>query len=153
MKLFFDENFGKGVPEAIRQVCPSRGISVDYVGRTNKAKRRAQKLGATDEQWITHVGRSGALGISCDKKILENEEERFVIRTEKAGIVFVTTGSEDSVKLLLLLLKELDWLRKIDEEVARPFAFTLNLSRQKRQVLGEIADLTEWKNRRSIKVH
>ena len=62
-------------------------------------------------------------------------------------------GSEDSVKLLLLLLKELDWLRKIDKEVERPFAFTLNLSRQKRQVLGEIVDLTEWKKRSSMKRH
>ena len=147
MKLFFDENCGKGVPEAMRQVCPSRRISIDYVGRTNKAKKRAQRLGANDEQWITHVGRSGALGISCDKKMLENAEEESVILKEKAGIVFITTGSEDSVKLLLLLLKELDWLRIIHEEVPRPFAFTLNLSRRKKQVLAQSVDLKECKKR------
>ena len=136
MKLFFDENCGKSFPEAMRQVCPSRGISVDYVGRTQKARKRAQRLGATDEEWITHVGRSGSLGISCDKKMLENAEERAVILKEKVGIVIITTGSEDAVKLLLLLLKELDWLQKINKEVTRPFAFTLNLSRRKKQVLG-----------------
>ena len=118
----------------MRQVCPSRGISVDYVGRTQRGRKKAQRLGANDEQWITHVGRSGALGISCDKKMLENTEERSVILREKAGIVFITTGNEDSVKLLLLLLKELDWIRKIHAEVKRPFAFTLNYSRRRRQV-------------------
>ena len=118
----------------MRQVCPSRRISIDYVGRTKKARKRAQRIGANDEQWITYVGRSGALGISCDKKMLENAEEKSVILREKAGIVFVTTGNEDSIKLLLLLLKELDWLRKVHEGVTRPFAFTLNLSRRKRQV-------------------
>ena len=137
MKLFFDENCGKRFPEAMRQVCPSRGISVDYVGRAKKARKKAQRLGANDEEWITHVGQSGSLGISCDKKMLENAEERSVILREKAGIVFITTGSEDSVKLALLILKELGWLQKINEEVTRPFAFTLNLSRQKKKVLEE----------------
>ena len=79
--------------------------------------------------------------------MLENAEEESVILKEKAGIVFITTGSEDSVKLLLLLLKELDWLRIIHEEVPRPFAFTLNLSRRKKQVLGQSVDLKECKKR------
>ena len=134
MKLYFDENCGKGVPEALRLVCRSRGISVGYVGRT-KSGRKAERLGANDEEWITYVGRSGSLGISCDKKMLENPVERSVIHKEGAGIVYITTGNEDSVKLLLLLLKELEWLQKVDEEVKRPFAFTLNYSRRKKQVL------------------
>lgn len=49
--------------------------------------------------------------------------------------LFVTSGQDDAVKLLLLLLKELDWLQQIHETVARPFAFTLSLSRRKKLVL------------------
>ena len=146
MKLFCDEDFGKGVPEALRQVSRSRGIYVDYTGRTHSARRRAQRLGATDQQWITHVGRGEFLGLSCNTKILENPEEIDTIFREKAGIVFITTGQEDAVDLLLLLLKELDWLLEIHENTPRPFAYTINMSRRKKQVIGEV-DFAEWKQK------
>jgi len=146
LKLYFDENFGKGVPTALRLVCttPQTDIHVEYAGRTKKAKKKALQLGAPDPDWITYVGKSNSIGLSFNVKILENPLEREVILKQKAGIIFFAFGNETGLKTLRFLLNRLDWLFEVDK-VPRPFAYRLSLSGHKKQVLGQV-DYAQWLN-------
>lgn len=150
MKLFFDENIGGSVPKALFAVGRSRGVRVDYPGRT-RSRTWGRRIGSTDEQWITHIGKSGFLGISCNTKILANDEEREVILRESAGIVFLNdSAQEDSITTLQLILGQLDWLLWIHKEMPRPFAINLGKSGHKKVVIGdeEIANSYEPPSKR-----
>ena len=118
MKLFFDEDTGKGVPTALRAV----GIRADYVGN-----RRRFRLGTADEIWLPVAGREQWLVVSCNKAILNAEAQREIFIREKVGAVFLTSGQERKIELLKLILRKLEWLERIDEEETRPFAFEMTI--------------------------
>ena len=65
MRLFFDENIGRGVPEALRLV----GIAdIDYVTHMFRDEFENGQ-GVTDEEWIPRIG-SHWLVISKDQGLL-----------------------------------------------------------------------------------
>ena len=124
MKLFFDEDTGRGVPIALNAV----GIKADYVGN----KRRFRN-GTADEIWLPVAGREGWLVFSCNKAILVAEAQKALFIEERVGAVFLTSGQERKLDLLRLILRKLDWLELIDREEERPFAFEITISGRTRR--------------------
>ena len=66
MKLFFDEDQGKGVAIALHAV----GVVSDYVGPTRRIKK-----GTDHEEWIPITGARGDLVITGNKAILTTETQ------------------------------------------------------------------------------
>ena len=126
MKLFFDEDVGRGIPEALRGV----GIrDIDYIGKG----RRISK-GTPDETWIPYAGREGFLVISFNMGILAAEGQRRLVISERVGIVFVTTGRETARDVLRLILNQWAWLETVDASSPRPFAYLLTMTAKKASV-------------------
>ena len=126
MRIFFDEDQGKGVAIALSEV----GISTDHVG----SKRRIRK-GTRDEEWIPIAGERGWLVISGNKEILTTETQRRLWIAHAVGGVFFTTNQIKAVDKLRLLLRKLAWLEAIDKDEARPFAFSMTPRGYTRRVL------------------
>ena len=124
MRLFFDEDTGRGVPDALRAV----NIGCEYV-----SKKFPITKGTPDELWIPYAGRKGLLVFSCNKDILRAEAQRHLWIENKVGGVFLTSGQERKVDVLLLVLKRLMWLQEIDERTPRPFAYMMTISGRWRQ--------------------
>ena len=128
MRLFFDEDTGRGVPDALRAV----DIACEYVSSAFKIA-----LGTPDEIWIPYAGKKGLLVFSCNKGILEAEAQRELWIHHEVGGVFLTSGQEKKADVLLLILRRLEWLRDIDEQTPRPFAYTTTIhGRWKRESLS-----------------
>lgn len=129
MKLFFDEDVGKGIPVALRSV----GIrDVEFIGRDPRLGK-----GIPDEIWLPFAGQHGYLAFSFNTGILYDEAQRNLLISERVGAVFLTTGRARSIDVLRLILNEWDWLETIDVNTPRPFAYLLTLSGTK-----TIVDLT-----------
>jgi hypothetical protein len=117
VRLFFDEDRGKGVAIALHAV----GIPTYYVA----PRRMPVQKGEPDEVWIPKAGRNGWLVISANRAILQAETQRQLWIENEVGGVFLTTNQIRSIDELKLLLRKLPWLEHIDREVTRPFAFLL----------------------------
>ena len=129
MKLFFDENVGRGVPEALRLV----GLrDVQYVVSMFRAQIE-RGTPVPDEQWIPIVGARGWLLFSEDLGILEAEEQRKLLIRSGVGAVFLHPGRVKRRDVLELLLRKWTWLETIDANEPRPFAFILNPSGRARR--------------------
>ena len=124
MTPYFDENIGNRIPSAFKIL----GLKV-IAGVSKKYGR-----GQGDIEYLKRTGRKGWLAISADKNMLEAQNEREAIISERAGIVFITDGHIKRPSLMLLLLKKWSWLETIDEEEQRPFAFYLYPSGRIRKV-------------------
>lgn len=118
MRFFFDEDTGRGVPDALRAV----GIDCEYV-----SKRFRIETGTPDEIWIPYAGKKGLLVFSCNKAILDAEAQRQLWVDNEVGGVFLTTGQEKKADVLLLILRRLQWFRDIHEKTPRPFAYTTTI--------------------------
>jgi len=139
VKIFFDEDCGRAVPDALGRV----GISVDYVGK--KSRGRGVRIGAKDPEWIERAGRLKHLVFSCNKAILTNEAERALIVKHKVGIVLLSSGQERKVDFLRLILNNLDWLNWIDENLSRPFAFRITITGRKTLLIGNEDKAKQYK--------
>lgn len=126
MKLFFDEDVGKGIPQALRAV----GVrDVEYIGRDARLPK-----GTLDESWLPFVGRQGYLVFSFNTGILYAEGQRQLLVDERVGAVFLTAGRARAVDVLRLILNEWDWLETVDVSTPRPFAYLLTLTGRKTPV-------------------
>lgn len=111
MNLFFDEDMGKGIPEALRAV----GLrNVHYLRHYYRRRLRGGGSPIQDEEWIPLVGRSGWLAFSSNLGILAAEGQRELLISENVGVVFLTTGKEKSPDVLKLILNRWEWLQAID---------------------------------------
>lgn len=117
MKLFFDENIGSTVPDALRHV----GAPAQDIARPRKGG--VVGLGATDIEWVRHVGANGYLGLTEDLKILQSPAVIQEARRWGAGLIFLPTGQWQRWQVLRLLLWRWEWLQTVDASVSRPFAF------------------------------
>lgn len=120
MRLFFDEDRGKGVAIALNAV----GVQTYYVGPTAGQSTPVAK-GTFDDVWIPRAGRAGWLVITANKSILTTEHERELWIAHRVGGVFLTTNRLRSVDELALMLRKLKWLESIDLG-ERPFAYMLS---------------------------
>ena len=126
MKLFFDEDLGKGIPEALRGTralqSPGTPEPITYVRRAfHYVFDRGEAV--PDEMWIPWAGERGYLVFSCNKAILESDAQRTLLQKHKLGAIFFTTGQAPSFTLLRLILRKWEWLEQIDQAVTRPFAY------------------------------
>ena len=134
MRLFFDADVGTGVPRALREV----GINCAYmVQRYRKTRQRPNYRGThtPDEVWIPDAGKWRMLVISCNKAILGTEAQRDLWIKHEVGGAFLTSGQEDRVAVLLLMLKKMEWLGLADDATERPFAYTMTIRGHAKQVL------------------
>lgn len=127
MKLFFDEDTGKGVPKALRAL-RVHGLVVDYVGGGTIPR------GAPDEVWLPYVGQQGFLVISCNRGILMAEAQRGLLISERVGAVFLRSGEERKLNVLKLILNQWEWLQSIDIDEPRPFAYLITIAGRKARV-------------------
>lgn len=84
--------------------------------------------GSPDTEWLAKAGQKKWLAFSYNKKILKVPSERETIIREKVGIIFLTTGTEYSRKVLKLLLTKWDELEFLWNTTERPFARFLSLN-------------------------
>lgn len=121
MNLFCDEDIGTRVPRALQRV----GLRVQWVVQRYNPGHRGQVI--TDVRWLTDAGRNGWLAFSSNTDMLNVQEERETIINEKVGIVFLTSGQERLPDMLRLLLNKWAWLEAIDQQITRPFVYTLTI--------------------------
>ncbi len=116
MKLFFDENMGRGVPEALRMV----GFrDINYA--TNMFS-----VGIPDEEWIPRIGNDW-LVISKDQNLLRRPGQRELLGEHRVGLVCITSAGARSRDLLEFMLRRMARLEEIDGSHPRPFAFRVSL--------------------------
>ena len=114
MILLCDEDIGTRVPKALTLV-RYRTMSIAQKGWSSWK----------DPKWLTIAGNKKWLVFSSNKKMLKVQEECNTIVREKVGIVFLTSGEERLPNVLRLLLTKWEWLKFIDENEPRPFAYFL----------------------------
>ena len=119
---YFDENMGSRIPAALKML------------RLKVISSITKQGGQDDIDYLKRAGQKGWLAISANKHMLDVQEERNTIISEKVGIVFVTEGQMSRPKLMLLLLKKWDWFEVIEKEEERPFAFYLYPSGKIRKI-------------------
>lgn len=111
MILLCDEDVGAGIPHALRDVgLDARGLHAIGLG------------GTADVEWIELAGENGWLVFSHNKKMLAVPHEKQAIIDYRVGIIFLTTGEENTVNQLRMLLNRWAVLELLDTTVSRPFA-------------------------------
>lgn len=94
MRIFFDENIGRGVPEALRLV----GFrDVNYVVNMFADRHAAQ--GVTDEDWIPHIG-EGWLVVSKDQQLLKRPSQAELLAHHRVGLICITSPNATGRDLL-----------------------------------------------------
>ena len=93
MILLCDEDVGTGIPHALNDV-----------GLEARALVRIGLGGRDDTTWLPVAGRNGWLVFSHNKKMLTVALEKQAIIHHNVGIVFLTTGEENTVTPLRMLL-------------------------------------------------
>lgn len=126
MILYFDEDMGKSVPEALS------GVGLKTI--LWKLKRYGGRSKVPDIQWLTDAGQNGWMVFSCNTEILNVETERDTIQRERVGILFLTSGQESAPNILRVLLNRWKWLEEIDSQVQRPFAYTLRIDGHRQRI-------------------
>lgn len=128
MRLYFDEDVGKGIPNALRGV----GVGdVVYPGKYNRGRGKTQlrvERGFKDWQWIPVVGIDGYLAISYNHHMLDVDIERQLLIQNMDGMVYIMCGREISLNVLRLILQKWEWLEALYETEPRPFAYKLRMS-------------------------
>lgn len=127
MRLYFDEDIGKGIPEALRGV----GFTdIVYPGRYHRPGKTPGRIdrGFKDSQWIPAVGSDGYLAVSYNYRMLDVDLERQLLKTNGVGIVFVMDGQEYGLNVLRLILRKWAWLEGLYDTELRPFAYLLRMS-------------------------
>ena len=122
MRIFFDENTGRGVPEALRLV----GFEdINYV--TNMFRNEfANGQGVADEEWIPRIGDQW-LVISEDQGLLRKPGQLQLLAAHRVGLICITAPRAQSRDLLAFMLRRMKQLEAIDATTPRPFAFKVAL--------------------------
>ena len=111
MILLCDEDVGTGIPHALIDV-GLEALALVKIG-----------LGGKDDiDWIPIAGRNGWLVFSHNKKMLTVAREKQAVIDHRVGVVFLTTGEENTINQLRMLLNRWSVLELLDGTVPRPFA-------------------------------
>jgi len=114
------------VPKALALAGPNdvdyRHLRQDFPGRIQAGE------GVPDAEWLQLVGECGWLALSQDTAILRNAAALDALREFRAGVVFLRPGDAPNHEVLAFILRRMPWLRQINAEDERPFAYTASLS-------------------------
>jgi len=123
VRVFFDEDMGRGIPEALRGV----GLGEPPNSVTYLRKVYGRKSIIPDEKWIPWAAQNDYVAFSCNTGILNATAQRELVISTGLGIVFLTTGQEKSVEVLKLILRKWAWLETIVQKEPRPFAYLMTI--------------------------
>jgi hypothetical protein len=126
VKLFIDEDTGTLVARALHLL---NVATIDYVGNG-----RSIRTGTKDEDWIPYVGRGNFLLISCNKGILDAEEQRELLIEEGVRAVFLETGGLTRLEVMRLILRKWEWLEEVWTSHPKPCAYILRTSGRTKRV-------------------
>ena len=110
MILLCDEDVGTGIPHAL----------VD-VGFDARALVKMGWGGKDDTEWLKIVGQNRWLVFSHNKKMLAVAREKRTILDCSVGIIFLTTGVENTANQLKMLLNRWSTLELLNSITPRPF--------------------------------
>lgn len=111
MTLLCDEDVGTGIPRALELVnCKATSLRQLHMG------------GWEDTKWLAFAGQNNWFVFSYDKKILTVPTEKAAVIQAKVGILFFTSGTEQSRNVLRILLNKWDTLELLWSTTQRPFA-------------------------------
>ena len=111
MILLCDEDVGTGIPHALADV-----------GFNARALVKMGWGGKDDTEWLKIVGQNGWLVFSHNKKMLAVALEKRTILDYSVGIIFLTTGEENTANQLKMLLNRWSTLELLNSTTPRPFA-------------------------------
>ncbi len=111
MILLCDEDVGTGIPHALADV-----------GFNARALVKMGWGGKDDTEWLKIVGQNGWLVFSHNKKMLAVAREKRTILDYSVGIIFLTTGEENTANQLKMLLNRWSTLELLNSITPRPFA-------------------------------
>jgi hypothetical protein len=131
VNIFFDEDTGGGVSRALREL-RLRRVKVEWPRNDPAAP---VKKGTFDEDWIPWVGEHNFLLFSCNTDMLSVEAQFELLRLHGVGAVFLSTGQEQKLDVLRLVLNEWEWLVDIWEHQNRPFIYRITINGKKTPVL------------------
>ena len=111
MILLCDEDVGTGIPHALTDV-----------GFNARALVTMGWGGKDDTEWLKIVGQNRWLVFSHNKKMLAVAREKQTILDYSVGIIFLTTGVENTANQLKMLLNRWSTLELLNSITPRPFA-------------------------------
>ena len=119
-----DEDVGAGIPHALHDVgLDALGLhGLGLGGRADVEWLGLGLGGRADVEWLEVAGKNGWLVFSHNKKMLAVPHEKQAIIDFNVGVVFLTTGEENTVNQLRMLLNRWEVLKLLDTTVPRPFA-------------------------------
>jgi hypothetical protein len=130
VKLFFDEDNGTGIPKALH-LNKRAGDEIHYPSNRG---HQAIKKGTPDKGWLPEVGLQGWLVFSQNKWMINNEEERKLIISNKVGIIYLDNGNEKAFPVMRMLLNRWPWLELVDATIPRPFAYLIGIGGRARKL-------------------
>ena len=96
--------------------------------RSEFHKRNGGRKNLLDVDWLPIVGAQEWLVITRDLQILEDEDERQALIENRCRVVFLRPGDALWREMLQFVLEQIDWLRRIYDEVPPPFACTVHIA-------------------------
>ncbi len=108
--LFFDYNFGRKVPDAMR----AAGMRCEW-HRDHFAQN------TSDEEWLTQVGARGWFVITKDYRIGHRVNEIEALRNAKVGAFVLASDGLTANEMIEALTKALPKIRSFIEDHQRPF--------------------------------
>ena len=122
LTFYFDRNFGKRFPEAIRTARPP--FSVEYHDDPKNKFKFSQAT--TDDEWLGKVGAEGRIIFSHDRKFHTLLPEISAIKQYKARCFYLPGASSPTWEKMCLFMRAYDGIAARIDVTARPYIFELS---------------------------
>lgn len=120
MTFYFDRNFGKRLPEAIRAARP-KSFTVEY-HHDPKNKFRF-KQDTPDDVWLSAVAKEGWIVLSHDRKFHTLLPEKSAVKQYKAGCFYLPGANHETWEKLRHFVRAYDGMTERVRITAKPFIF------------------------------
>ncbi len=114
MIYFFDRNFGRKVPQALKEHGHDVVVHDDYFGQAT-----------IDEHWLAEVGRRGWTVLTKDDRIRFNDVEFAVLLRYKVGCFTMMRRNDPWEQLRDSLLLAWPRIEEISASETRPFMYAI----------------------------
>jgi PIN like domain len=121
LTFYFDRNFGKRFPEAIRTARPP--FTVEYHHDPKNKFRFKQDV--PDDEWLSKVGVEGWIVFSHDRKFHTLQAEQSAIKQYKAGCFYLPGANDVTWDKTRYFMRWVDGIVKRALTEPKPFIFDL----------------------------